>query len=150
MARILVVDDESVVRDLVRAVLAGEGHDVVEARDGLEALEVVEGSGLPEVVVLDLMMPQMDGWRFLEELRNRGLRRHTRVIILTALTDEDTRLRGKQEGLRHLLSKPFDTDALIDAVNDALAHPAEELCDSREHVQDLAVLLQTIDEVLAP
>ena len=50
MARILVVDDESVVRDLVRAVLAGEGHDVVEARDGLEALEVVEGSGLPEEI----------------------------------------------------------------------------------------------------
>ncbi len=148
MAKILVVDDERVVRDLVRAVLVGEGHEVGEARDGLEALEVVEQNGLPDIIVLDLMMPQMDGWRFLEELRSRGLRRHTRVIILSALSDEDTRKRGTAEGAQHVLSKPFDTDALIDAVSDALAQPAEDIAASRERVDELAEMLRTIDEAL--
>lgn len=148
MARILVVDDERVVRDLVRAVLVAEGHDVFGAHDGHEALAMVEEDGLPDVILLDLMMPRMDGWHFLEELRARGLRRQTRVIIISALADEDTRRRGSEEGALSHIAKPFDTEVLIDAVAAALAEPAEQIADRREHVRDLAELIHTIDEVL--
>jgi CheY-like chemotaxis protein len=148
LARILVVDDERVVRELIRAVLLVDGHDVYEARDGKEALALVESEGLPEVILLDLMMPEMDGWRFLEELRARGLRRRTRVIIVSALADEETRTRGTQEGVSTHVSKPFDTDVLLAAVRNALAEPPELIADRREHVRDLAELIQTIDEVL--
>jgi CheY-like chemotaxis protein len=145
MARILVVDDERVVRDLMKAVLAGAGHEVTAAHDGEEALACIEGGALPDVVLLDLMMPHMDGWRFLEELRARGLRRKTRVIIVSALSDEDTRSRGASHGVRNLLSKPFDTDALLAAVDESLLQDPEDLCDRRERVGDLAKLLKTID-----
>ena len=145
MARILVVDDERVVRDLMRAVLVGAGHDVVEAHDGEEALAFIEEMPLPDVILLDLMMPRMDGWRFLEELRVRGVRRQTRVVIVSALSDEDTRSRGAEHGVRNMLSKPFDTDVLLAAVDESLMQDPEDICDRRERVDDLAKLIKAID-----
>jgi CheY-like chemotaxis protein len=145
MARILVVDDERVVRDLMRAVLVGAGHDVLEAHDGEEALACIEEAPLPDVILLDLMMPRMDGWRFLEELRVRGLRRQTRVVIVSALSDEDTRSRSAQHGVRNLLAKPFDTDVLLAAVDESLMQDPEDICDRRERVDDLAKLIKAID-----
>jgi len=145
MARIMVVDDERAVRDLMRAVLVSAGHDVVEAHDGEEALSCIEEATLPDVILLDLMMPHMDGWRFLEELRARGLRRKTRVVIVSALADEDTRSRSAAHGVRSLLAKPFDPDVLLAAVDESLLQDPEDICDRRERVDDLAKLLKAID-----
>lgn len=144
MARILIVDDEPGVRMMISMILQAEGHDIQEADDGSSALELVERE-VPDVILLDLMMPQMDGWRFLEELRERDLRRRTRVVIVSALSDEATVLRGREEGAHGHLVKPFDLTALVDAVNAALEDPPEELLNKKERVSELASLLRTLD-----
>src|ERR1043166_4718756 len=72
MARILVVDDEPSIRMLIRTILQSEGHSITTASNGREALEMVI-ENVPDLIVLDLMMPEMDGWHLLEELHIRGL-----------------------------------------------------------------------------
>src|SRR5437879_3286363 len=115
MAKVLVVDDEPAIRLLLQAILAQEGHDVDTAADGVDALSAVERE-LPDVILLDLAMPNMDGWHFLEELRNLGLRSRVRVIIVTATNDAESTARGHAEGVKELIAKPFDATAIVKAV----------------------------------
>ncbi len=114
--RVLVVDDEPQVRATVREALAFEGYDVTEAANGAEALALLP-TLRPAAIVLDLWMPVMDGWAF----RRAQLAAHPEipVIVLSALDLPSDRL----EELRAvtLLGKPFDLDALYDAVRDAVA-----------------------------
>ncbi len=140
MAKLLVVDDEPAIRLLMQAILSQEGHDVVTAADGIEALKHVE-TGLPDVVLLDLAMPNMDGWRFLEELRNRGLRSKVRVIIVSAMTDAESLERGHSEGVREHIAKPFDADAIVRSVEAVLQEEPEEILARRAHPEDLARLI---------
>ncbi len=144
-ARILVVDDEPAVRLMIRKILAVEGYDVEDAANGMEALQTFERR-IPDVVLLDLMMPEMDGWHFLEELRARDLRNSTRVIIVSALRDDETLQRSRDSGAPHLL-KPFDPQALIDAIEDALRETPDGLVGRKERVGELAVLLHTLQDV---
>ena len=146
MAKILVVDDEHSLRLMISMILQAEGHEVEEADNGREALALV-ARDVPDVILLDLMMPEMDGWRFLEELRACGLRSQTRIVIISALSDEETIERGRTEGARNHLIKPFDLTALVDAVNDALLDPPEELLSKTERVSELASLLRTLDSL---
>lgn len=145
MPKILVVDDEPNMRLVIRTILETEGHDVEEAGDGAHALELVERS-IPDVILLDLMMPRMDGWRFLEELRACGFRSRTRVVIISALGDEETIDRGRKAGAAHLM-KPFDITGLLDAVNDALAEPPEELLSRKERIGELAAVLHVLETI---
>src|SRR6478672_3308943 len=82
-ARILVADDESRIRLALRTVLEADGHEVLEAADGIEALDVIINAA-PDVMILDLAMPNLDGLRTLETLRNVHGQLKPRVIILTA------------------------------------------------------------------
>jgi CheY-like chemotaxis protein len=90
---VLVVDDDASLRTLVASSLAREGFGVREAGDGLEALARME-EAIPSVVLLDLMMPRLDGFGFLERLRARPAWRHVPVVVLTAmdLSEADRRL----------------------------------------------------------
>ena len=143
MAKLLVVDDEPAIRLLMQAILSQEGHDVDTASDGVEALASVE-SDLPDVILLDLAMPHMDGWRFLEELRSRDLRSRVRVIIVSAMSDSDTLERGEVEGVREHIAKPFDADAVVRSVEAALQEAPEEILARRAHPQDLARLIDKL------
>ncbi|MCA1831352.1 MAG: response regulator [Actinomycetota bacterium] len=146
MANILIVDDEPSLRLMISMVLQAEGHNVHEADNGRQALALVADC-VPDVILLDLMMPEMDGWRFLEELRACGLRSRTRVVIISALSDDESIQRSRDEGARSHLVKPFDLTALVDAVNDALSDPPEELLSKTERVSELASLLRTLDVI---
>lgn len=143
MARVLVVDDEPAIRLLLQAILAQEGHDVETAADGFQALQSVE-RGIPDIVLLDLMMPQMDGWRFLEELRNQGLRSQVRVIIVSAQTDVAAIERGQAEGVSEHVAKPFDATAILHAVEAALQEAPERILARRQHPEDLARLIDKL------
>src|SRR5262245_10870352 len=102
--RILVVDDEEDVQVLVCRILSDVGYEVQSAADGAEAIEKVQG-WRPDLVVLDLMMPGVDGWGFFEHLR--GIPDPPRVVVMTARTDYGTFSRGVREGAAAYVYKPF-------------------------------------------
>jgi DNA-binding response OmpR family regulator len=111
---VLVVDDDSAIRRVVRTVLEADNFEVVEAADGPAALlllEAINGRG-PEAVVLDIMMPGIDGI----EVCRRIDHGRVKVVMLSARDDADTRDRAAQAGADAYLTKPFSAIELLDAV----------------------------------
>ena len=124
MATILVVDDEADIRLLARMTLEHDGHVVLEAEDGGEALDVAKRDH-PDLILLDIMMPDVDGWEVLEQFkraRDSDLA-STPVMMLTALGEPMDRVKGGIEGAVRYLTKPIDLDELRGAVQEALAEP---------------------------
>ncbi len=122
VALVLVVDDEADIRELVRLNLELEGHEVEMARDGAEALALV-GDGLrPDLVLLDVMMPRVDGWQVLRQLKADADPdvASTPILLLTARAAELDRIRGGIEGALRYLTKPFNVGVLLAAVSAAL------------------------------
>lgn len=107
---ILVVDDDQDLLDVTRFVLEGEGHGVLTARNGEEALVLLRAGPLPALVLLDLMMPVMNGWAFLEARAREPALQAIPVLVLTASEPEEV------PGAVGILRKPFDLDDLINAV----------------------------------
>jgi CheY-like chemotaxis protein len=119
VARILVVDDDPSVRALLRDVLEVEGHTVTDAVDGFAALRALAAER-PDCVVLDVVMPGMDGHEVLSRLRATSGGRELPVVMLTAAADDDTAWRGWSGGADRVLGKPFDADDLL--------HHLDRLC----------------------
>jgi len=109
-AKILVVDDESRMRKLVSDFLHHEGYGVVEAEDGEKAVDIFFEQGDIALIILDVMMPKMDGWQVCREIR-----RHSEVpiIMLTAKSDEKDELQGFELGVDEYISKPFSPKILM-------------------------------------
>jgi putative two-component system response regulator len=109
---ILVVDDIAANRELLLAHLEQLGYDVREAKDGIEALEAVDELE-PDLILLDVDMPRLDGIAVCERLKAHPVRRLIPIVILTASNDKATRLRGIAAGADDYLSKPFDAQELL-------------------------------------
>jgi two-component system alkaline phosphatase synthesis response regulator PhoP len=123
MARVLVVDDEPDVLLLCRLNLEQRGHEVLEAPNGDSALELAR-SGSPDLVVLDLMLPGIDGYQVLQALRAGEETSGVPVLVLTAKSLQADRERSRQLGASAFLTKPFLPDELCDLVDAVLAdHP---------------------------
>jgi DNA-binding response OmpR family regulator len=117
-AKVLLVDDEDQLRRVMKDILERDGFDVAEARDGIQALDQVDKFG-PDVVVLDLNLPGLDGYGVLSHLRSRPATANVPVIVLTAKGDEDNEVRVFELGADDFLTKPFRARALsarLDAV----------------------------------
>jgi type II secretory ATPase GspE/PulE/Tfp pilus assembly ATPase PilB-like protein/CheY-like chemotaxis protein len=110
-ATILLVDDEDQLRRVMRDLLEREGYAVAEARDGVQALDEVDRHA-PDVIVLDLNLPGLDGYTVLSQLRSRQHTREIPVIVLTAKGDEDNEVRVFELGADDFLTKPFRARAL--------------------------------------
>jgi CheY-like chemotaxis protein len=110
---VLVVDDDVNIQATLRDLLQDEGYQVLTANDGLEALERLN-SALPALILLDLMMPRMDGYAFVEELSRRGLRAAVPIIVLTA--DGRARQKATQMGADGFAEKPFSLLPLLEQV----------------------------------
>lgn len=123
-AQILVVDDEPDIAALVAYHLARESYRVRTAPDGPEALRAVE-SQMPDLVVLDLMLPGLSGLDVLKELRRRPETQSLPVILLTALREERDRIEGLKVGADDYLSKPFSPEELILRVRAVLRRVAQ-------------------------
>lgn len=108
--RILVADDEDRIRKLIADFLAREGMEVLEASDGGQALNIALGDPKPDLVVLDIMMPVMDGWTVLTEIRKSS---DTPVILLTAKSAENDQLSGFRLGADDYVTKPFSPSLLV-------------------------------------
>lgn len=109
MSRILVVDDDPSIVAVVSEILIAEGHDVVSAENGAEALAKANGEAL---VLLDMRMPVLDGWGFAREFRAAGKR--SPIVVMTAA--ENASRWAAEIGAEGYLAKPFEIDALIAAV----------------------------------
>ncbi|HEU0131976.1 MAG TPA: response regulator [Mycobacteriales bacterium] len=113
--RVLVVDDDAVIRQLICVNLELEGYEVHTAEDGQDALEKIRSVD-PAVVTLDIMMPRLDGWETAARLRNDPDTAHVKVILLSARAQEADLRRGHGIGVDAYLTKPFDPDDLVEAV----------------------------------
>jgi len=111
-ARVLVVDDDKGIREFVRTVLSDEGYDVAEATDGQQALDRV-AQRRPDVILLDMRMPVMDGWEFARTYRERP-GPHAPIVIVTAALD--VAKDAKEIGADGFLAKPFQLDDLLQLV----------------------------------
>ena len=110
--KVLVVDDVAANRELLQGYLDDLGYEVREARDGVEALEAVAAEE-PDLILLDIDMPRLDGIAVCEQLKAHPMRRLIPIVILTASNDRGTRLRGIAAGADAYLSKPFDSKELL-------------------------------------
>ena len=107
--QILVVDDESRMRKLVKDFLQREGYSVLEAGDGMEAMEIFYEQKI-DLVILDVMMPRMDGWQTCREIRRDST---VPIIMLTARSEERDELQGFELGVDEYISKPFSPKILV-------------------------------------
>ena len=108
-AKILVVDDESRMRKLVKDFLTREGYTVLEAGDGMEAMDIFYEQKI-DLVILDVMMPRMDGWQTCREIRRDST---VPIIMLTARSEERDELQGFELGVDEYISKPFSPKILV-------------------------------------
>ncbi len=113
--KILLVDDESRMRKLVRDFLVREGYMVLEAGDGIEAMELFYENKDIDLLILDIMMPKMDGWQVCREIRS--LSSKVPIILLTARSSEQDELQGFELGVDEYISKPFSPNILVARVS---------------------------------
>lgn len=120
MARVLAVDDDDVIRSLLVMNLEMEGHDVLTAADGREALDTIE-AGSPDLVLLDIMMPELSGYDVLERLRKDPRHQRLPVVFLSARAMEADVRKGMSLGVDRYVTKPFDPIDLMELVAELLA-----------------------------
>ena len=122
MSRILIVDDDSANREILRA-LEPAGHEVTEAaNDGEKGLQLVEQL-MPDLVFLDVMMPRIDGWQVCRQIRGNPKTKDIPVIMLTALGQQIDQLRGWESGATEYLGKPWDPVKLLQIVERLCSAP---------------------------
>jgi CheY-like chemotaxis protein len=124
MAVILVIDDSSFARKRIRDMVKAAGHETLEAADGRKGLAMTEAY-TPDCILTDLLMPEMDGIEFLEELRQRGSK--IPVIVLTADIQESTYKQCLALGAKAVLNKPPKKDALHNTIAEMLGLKEEAI-----------------------
>lgn len=123
--KILVVDDEARMRKLVKDFLLKSNYEVIEAEDGSQALDLFYEQKDIALIILDIMMPKMDGWQVCREIRQYS---NVPVIMLTAKSDERDELQGFQLGVDEYISKPFSPKILVARV-EAILRRTNQLAD---------------------
>jgi len=109
---VLVVDDNKITTKLLKRYLEANGFEASEAYDGIECLEKVE-ERIPDTIVLDVMMPRMDGYETVSKLKEQEHTRHIPVVIVTALNDIPNQLKSIESGGDDFLSKPIEEKLLV-------------------------------------
>jgi DNA-binding response OmpR family regulator len=118
--RVLIVEDEADLAWVEQFNLENEGYEVLVAPEGRSAIEALREFA-PEVVVLDVMLPYVDGWTVLEHMQELPPERQPKVIMVSAVAGAADRVRAEDLGVGSFLPKPFDMDELVRAVGEALA-----------------------------
>lgn len=128
--KILVVDDESRIRKLLKDFFSKKGYSVIEAEDGKKALDIFEEDRKIDLIILDVMMPNMDGWSTLRKIRNTS---NIPVIMLTARSEEHDELFGFELGVDEYISKPFSPKILVARVDALLKRTKKDITKSIEY-----------------
>lgn len=148
-AQVLVVEDEPSMLRLIMTILADEGYQVRAATDGRQALEVIAQQSF-DVVVLDVMMPTVDGFEVLAQLKTSGALQRTRVLMLTALGKDSDWLKGFKAGAHDYLTKPFDHDELVATVKRLVGLRPEEVTSYREASIERTRVLAQLESIFGP
>jgi two-component system, OmpR family, phosphate regulon response regulator PhoB len=140
MPLVLVVEDDPDTRELIQLNLELAGYNVITATNGREALEVVRRE-TPAAILLDLMLPEVDGWGVIEKLKSGADPEiaEVPVFMVTARTEYQNRLRGGIEGALRYITKPFDPAQLPEMIADAIGPGAPSEPEQRRRVQQSAV-----------
>ena len=144
MAKVLVIDDEAPIRLLCRVNLEAEGMDVLEAGDGPSGLEAARASE-PDVILLDVMMPGLDGWRVAEELLDDDRTSGIPIVFLTARAEVRDRARGLDLGGIDYVTKPFNPIELAPLVEELLTRVERGEHDDLRRAK-LAELREALDD----
>ncbi len=139
--RVLVVDDEPDVLLLCRVNLEFEGYEVSTAPDGEAGLAACRELR-PDVVLLDVMMPKMDGWQVLEAIKGDEELKHIPVVMLTAKVQDEDQIRGWSAGAAEYITKPFSPLSLSQVIGDVIANDPEEEAQRRRMILEKLKLLQ--------
>ena len=144
--KILVVDDESRMRKLIKDFLVKSGYEVLEAEDGEKAVDMFLAVKDVALIILDVMMPKMDGWEACREIRKNS---KVPIIMLTAKSSEADELKGFELGVDEYISKPFSPKILVARVEAVLrrsnAAAAEEVIEAGDIIIDKSAHQVTID-----
>src|SRR6188508_1969637 len=114
--KVLIADDEPDILEILKYNLSNDGYEVITAKDGDEALEKARRT-LPDLVVLDMMMPKKNGVEVCQLLRSQAAFKETLIIFLTALSDEGTQIKGLETGADDYISKPISPKVFLSRVN---------------------------------
>jgi len=144
---ILVVDDERDLLDLIEYNLKKEGYDVLKAEDGLEGIRMAK-KYKPDLVLLDIMMPKMNGLEACEQIREDDEIKHTPIIFLTAKNDEKTEVRGLNLGADDFLTKPISTAKLVSRITAVLRRLDSLNVDNSDQLSANENLLKVHDLVI--
>ncbi len=115
--KLLIADDEASIRGLVRVTLEGEGFDIFEAADGEAAMEIARAEH-PKLILLDVMMPRLDGLEVCRRLKSDPATKDIVIVLLTAMAQENDRERGLSAGADDYFTKPFSPLALLRMVEE--------------------------------
>ena len=114
---VLVVDDSVSMRQMVSFTLTGAGFEVVEAGDGKEAVDKLNGGAKPNLVITDLNMPNMDGISLIREIRGMAAHKFTPVLMLTTESADDKKKEGQSAGATGWIVKPFNPEQMLATIN---------------------------------
>ncbi len=117
--KVLIVDDEPHIALALEFLMQKEGYTVTKAYDGEAAIEVMD-SFFPDIVLLDVMMPGIDGFEVAKTIRSNPSYEHTRIIFLTAKGTSSDKIKGYTSGGEVYITKPFDNDELINIINEVI------------------------------
>jgi len=119
--KILAIDESKAIRFLLQTVL-GQKHQVITAADGCSALYWLSKRNLPDVIIIDPQLPDMQNWELLEHLKSSGLYGHIPVIVLSSLAVKETEAKCKEFGIAHYFQQPFNPVELEKAVSELLIY----------------------------
>lgn len=138
MSMVLIVDDDPTAREALVAILEGEGYELQQAKDGIQALRMLKQLQ-PDLILLDVMMPAMDGFEVCRRIRDTPPLAEVPIILLTALDDRDSLLRGIESGADDFLSKPPDRRELVARVRTITRlNRYRTLMEQRENIRRMA------------
>ncbi len=139
MAKILLIDDSRLIAHVAKTILTKRGHQVILAQEGLAGFEAAK-SEQPDIILLDLIMPGMDGYQVCQELKGEGSTKEIPVIMLTSKAEPADKVRGLEMGALDYVTKPFDEGELVARVNTQLKlkELREALQEKNRQLQDLA------------
>lgn len=120
LGKILIVDDDFIGRQLLEAILQREGYTVVTASSGFEAIEYCK-TNIPQLILLDIMMPEMNGYETITELKKLNKTNSIPIITLTALDDRDSRIKSLEAGVTDFVSKPYDRIELLAKIKNTIS-----------------------------